>query len=412
MANSPASRTSSIFQFALIFLLVYIASQLFMNQFFPAKEVPVAGAAQGIILEAPKAKVGLGGNPIVNIRNQTASGFTLASRCPLPPLDFFRVVPTGTGSESYVPMDPKSPALPCTASSAVAAGETTSVDLRPWKNAFFNEMQVVEARLPAESAAFAAPNSDRVRIEVSEPNVFVKLFRVLIMKPFLNFLILIASITPNHELGIAIIVLTLAVKLLLFYPTQRSMEGQKKMQLLQPKLEELKKKYPGDAKKQQEETLRLWKEHGINPFGSCLPLLIQFPVLIGLFYVIQDATVLELSRHLIYPAYQHLTWSFDTQFLWLDLLKPDWYFFPAALVVMQFVQMKLAFAIQKKKSGPDAAPIAAAQQMQQKLMLYGLPVMIGVFAFQFPAAVSLYWGVSTLFAIGQQMIVNREHLRV
>jgi YidC/Oxa1 family membrane protein insertase len=184
------------------------------------------------------------------------------------------------------------------------------------------------------------------------------------------------------------------------------------MQMLQPKLEELKKKYPNDPKKQQEETMKLWKEHNINPFSSCLPLVIQFPVLIGLLYVIRDATHLDLVRHLIYPVYQNLSWSFDTQFLWLDLLKPEWIVLPITLVVLQFLQMKLTFAIQKKKTKSDAAAPSASANMQQKVMLYALPIMIGVFALQFPAAVSLYWGVSTLFAIGQQMIVNREHLRV
>jgi len=160
--------------------------------------------------------------------------------------------------------------------------------------------------------------------------------------------------------------------------------------------------------------MKVWKEHGINPFQSCLPLLIQMPVLIGVFYTVRDGSILELSKHLIYPFYQHLDWTFGTTFLGLDLLKPNVYIFPPLLVILQFIQMKLTFAAAKKKrqqSGEKAKNEGdKSQQLQQQMMLYGLPLMIGVFAFQFPAAVSLYWGVSTLFAIGQQMVVNREKI--
>jgi len=301
-------------------------------------------------------------------------------------------------------------ALECPPALTVQPGAKAKVDLTLWKNAFFGELGEVELRLPTDLKKFSTPAADHVRVTVKEPGALTKLFRTIITKPFLNFLILVASLTPGHNLGIAIIVLTLLVKLLLFFPTQHSMESQKKMQLLQPKLEELKKKFPGDARKQQEETMKLWKEHKINPFSSCLPLLIQFPVLIGLFYVIRDGTNLELSRHLVYPVYQHLSWSFDPHFLWMNLLQPERIVMPITLAVLQFIQMKMAFAIQKRKStNPSPKP---GSNMQQTVMLYGLPLMIGVFALQFPAAVSLYWGVSTLFAIGQQMIVNREHLRV
>jgi membrane protein insertase Oxa1/YidC/SpoIIIJ len=82
--------------------------------------------------------------------------------------------------------------------------------------------------------------------------------------------------------------------------------------------------------------------------------------------------------------------------------------------------MKLSFSIQKRKKakqdvidvGDKEKSAASPEAMQQKMMLYGLPLMIGIFALRFPSAVAVYWGVSTLFAIGQQMIVNREHLRV
>jgi len=138
---------------------------------------------------------------------------------------------------------------------------------------------------------------------------------------------------------------------------------------------------------------------------------IQFPILIGLFYVIRDGSVIELSRHLVYPFYAHIDWSFGTIFLGLDLTEPSRYIMPPLLVFAQFLQLKLSFMNVKnnqRKKEKDAAQPLDQQEVQQKVMLYVLPIMIGVFAFQFPAAVSLYWGVSTVFAIGQQLLVNRK----
>ena len=136
------------------------------------------------------------------------------------------------------------------------------------------------------------------------------------------------------------------------------------------------------------------------------------PVLIGVFYTVRTG-LLWRSRSTSSILYQHIDWTFGTTFLGLNLLESNAYLFAPLLVIMQFIQMKLTFAAAKKKreqSGKPASTGDASQQLQQKMMLYGLPLMIGVFAFQFPAAVSLYWGVSTLFAIGQQMVVNREKI--
>lgn len=427
---ASAKKTSNqLLQFLIIFLGVYLGSQFIIKLFYPSSTAQ-NGAPQ-ILVVAGSSSYNEGNDPVINVTNNTASGFTLASRCPNPPFDVFVVTNVGLPTEKLTPVTATGTAVPCVAHPTIPAGAKAAITMAPWKYSLFAKQATYELRLPqneipkpvasGSGVAAVSEHPTVTRFAISEPGPFTKLFRAIITKPFLNFLIFVASLTPGYNLGIAIIILTLVVKLLLFIPTQRSLESQKKMQMLQPKLDELKRIYANDAKKQQEETMRLWKEHGINPFGACLPTLIQLPVLIGLLFVIRDGSHLELSRHLIYSFYQHLTWSFGTSFLWLDLFKPDFYVMPVVLVVLQFLQMKMTFAIEKRKKAKqnvidvgnkkDKAP-ASAQDMQQKMMLYIFPLMIGFFAFQFPSAVSLYWGVSTLFAIGQQAIVNREHLRV
>ncbi len=422
---APAQKKGSIMQFLLIFATVYIGSQLLLRMFFPA-QVGGETALTGVTLRA--GNVTMGNEIAVTIRNGTATELAIPSRCPDVPLDVFYV--TGTGALQSL----RASELigRCETLSPIAPGTELQVKLSQWKYSVFDRPGTYEVRFPGSgSGAVADPAQGTgaslqavapVRFVISEPGVFTKLFRTFISAPFLNFLIFVASLLPDHNLGIAIIVLTVVVKLLLFIPTKHALEGQKKMQILQPKLEALKEKYRDDPKRIQEETMKLWSEHKINPFQSCLPTLIQFPILIGLFYVIRDGSHLEVSRHLIYPMYQNLTWTFGTSFFGLDLLKPDLWVMPVLLVTLQFLQMKLSFAIQKRKTAKtDVIDVGAkdkkekksmsSQATQQNMMLYGLPLMIGFFAIQFPAAVSVYWGISTLFSIGQQILVNREHIR-
>jgi YidC/Oxa1 family membrane protein insertase len=420
---SAAKKSSRLLDFALIFIATLLLSQFAMSWFFPKPD----SRAAGVFLTMQADSLRTGNDAIAVVENRTDKAVTVPARCPRPPLDLFRV-----SGETLTPIADPQPAVPCeTDGVTVEPGKTGDIPLSSWKYSAYAENGLYEVQLPAgiavSSSGAVASGSGTVvspvsaRFDVHEPGVFVKLYRGLIVKPFLNSLVFIASVLPGHNLGLAIIILTILVKLLLFYPTQKSLEGQKKMQLLQPKLEEVRKKYKEDPQKQQEETVRLWKEHKINPFQSCLPILLQFPILIGLITVIGSGSNIDLSRHLLYGGYQHLAWTFDTNFLGLDLTVPHIWIFPPLLIVLQFIQMWLSFRIADKKKAKQIEKIEhggvqttekSAQELQQKVMMYVLPLMIGFFALRYPSAVALYWGISTLFAIGQQIIVNREHLKV
>lgn len=434
MPDAPKRR--NLFQFMLLFAVIYLATQFVLRIFFPSQ----FGGSQpqtGILLRPVDASITIGHHPELVLENRTQAPLMIPSRCPSPPFDLFSMENPGTPQEKATPITSTEAVTGCEPTPTIPPGEEAKLSLAPWKYALFERVGTFEARLPSDVTSPAATGTGTAlapvstRFTISEPGVITKLFRTFITAPFLNALIFIASLIPSHDLGFAIIILTLLVKILLFLPTKHALEGQKKMQLLQPKLEALKHQYGSDQKKMQEETMKLWKEHKINPFSACLPTLLQLPILIGLFYVIRDGSHLEVSRHLIYPAYQDLPWGFDTFFLGLDLLKPSVYIMPPLLVVLQYLQMKLSFAINARKKaksesakiidvpqkndkqdGKEAKKPASPQDMQQKIMTYGLPLMIGFFAFQFPAAVSIYWGISTLFSIGQQILVNREHLTV
>jgi len=409
MTPSPAKKPSSrIIDFLIIGLLVFLATQYLFPRFFGEQEA----APQGVVVAMEDASLIAGQDPILTVQNDTTSALTVPVTCPNPPVGivFLGMSESGTG----ITIDAGEPLIGCANVPEIAAGKSATISLAPWKYAAFTEQGYYDLAFSADSASGAVRVSTRV--SVGTQSAIGKIYATFITTPFLNFLVFVASVLPGHDLGIAIILLTLAVKIILFIPTQHSLEGQKKMQLLQPQIEALRKKHADDAVKMNQEIMKLWKENKINPFQSCLPLLLQFPVLIGLYHVIRDAQDLALSQHLLYGPFQNITWTFDTMFLGLDLTLTYALLFSPLLVVLQFIQMKLTFYIADKKKAkkideamhqPDNP-----QDMQQKIMLYALPLMIGFFAWQVPAAVSLYWGVSTLFAIGQQLIVNREHLKV
>jgi YidC/Oxa1 family membrane protein insertase len=402
---AESSTRSKILDALLLVAALYLLVEFTLPYLFPQWFGKNAGQT-GIALTPQSQSVSLGNAPTLRVENHSQTGVTLSSRCPLPPVDVF--MPPAKR------LMPKETAGPCPAEPAlIPPGKTVTLNLAPWKYSVFGTGGTYQVKLPLTGTGQLT-----AQVTMKEPGPFTKLFRAVITKPFLNFLVFVASFLPDHNLGVAIIVLTLLVKLLLYLPTQHSLESQKKMQLLQPKIEAVKRKYPDDPQKVQEETMKLWKEHKINPLSSCLPVLVQFPVLIGLFYVIRDGSHLGASQHLLYSFYKDLPWKeFGTHFLGLDLLQTTPIIGALVLVALQFGQMKLAFTLSaRKKKQKDGAASGAAdekapvdpQTMQQRFMLYGLPLMIGFFAIRFPLAVALYWGVSTLFAIGQQIVVNRK----
>lgn len=410
-AKKPASR---LLDFLLIALLVFLGSQYLIPMFFGDDDAPPPAPVE---LSMRDATLIPGQDPIVVVRNNMTTPLTFVASCPRPPAEIRYLGEDGTASGAFV--DPGEPIVGCDEPDVIAPGTEGELSLDPWKYEAFGRTGVYEltVRLQTMSGgALLEVGPYAVRAASVEQGMFGKAYATFITRPFLNFLVLVASFLPDHDLGVAIILLTIAVKILLFIPTQHSLEGQKKMQLLQPKIEALRKQHKDDAVKMNQEIMKLWKENNINPFQSCLPLLLQFPVLIGLFHVIRDTSDLALSRHLLYGPFQDVSWTFDTHFLGLDLMLTYAWLWAPLLVVMQFIQMKLVFYIADKKKAQkiDEAVHQAdnPQDLQQKIMLYVLPLMIGFFAFQVPSAVSLYWGISTLFAIGQQLIVNREHLRV
>lgn len=196
------------------------------------------------------------------------------------------------------------------------------------------------------------------------------------------------SVVPNY--GVAIIVLTILVRLVTAPLTNRQMRSMERMRALAPKLEELRAKYADDKAKQSEEMMRLYRQEGVNPLGGCLPMVLQIPVFIGLFYALRSSIELRHS-----PFFGWIT----------DLSTPESLFTIPGLelpVRVLPILMGLSMIAQQKLTPMQADPA------QAKMMLVVMPVMMTVMFYQFPSGLVLYWMVSNVIAIAHQLWIGRR----
>lgn len=198
-----------------------------------------------------------------------------------------------------------------------------------------------------------------------------------------QFLLWLAKLLGNNY-GWTIIVFTIIVRIILLPLNAISIRSSSKMQQIQPQITELRKKYPGrDTESRQllsQETNKLYKEAGVNPYTGCLPLLIQLPVMYALYQAIWRTPELQ-----------------NGHFLWMDLGKPDpYYVMPILAMIFTFISTYIG-----QMSTPQSS-----QSWMTKMMTYGMAVMVGVMAIGFQSAITLYWVISNLFQAVQTFILQ------
>ncbi len=229
------------------------------------------------------------------------------------------------------------------------------------------------------------------------------IFNVFLYKPLFNGLIFLYNILPGHDFGIAIIILTAIIRLF-FYPLfQKQMKAQKEMTLLQPKIKDVQKKYQNDKEKQAQAVMELYKEYKVNPFSGCLPMLIQLPILIAFFQVLRTGLDPERLNGLYW--FVENPGLIDPMFLGLiDLAKSS---APLAVLagIAQFIQSKMTLPATNLQKGlrSDFAGLMSTQ------MIYFMPVLTVMIAWQLPAGLPLYWLVLTIFGIIQQYFMNKNN---
>ncbi len=244
------------------------------------------------------------------------------------------------------------------------------------------------------------------------------MWNTIIVDPFTNILLAITMLVKNF--GLAIIIFTFLIKLLTWPLNSQQIKSTKAMQDLQndPKYKKIMEKYKDNKEMQAQEQMRIYKERGISPFGSCLPTLLQFPIIIGLYQSIMKAMAsspLELMqlKNIIYPFLNvDKILPIQHHFLWMDLGQPErlmvlGFGIPVLAILVVISQFMMTKVMTPATAGGDSGGQAAA--MTKSMNVY-MPLLMGYIAYSWSAGLGLYLLVSNIFSVVQYATMNKTPL--
>ena len=252
------------------------------------------------------------------------------------------------------------------------------------------------------------------------------IFSTFIYNPLYNLLIFVYNIVPFHDFGIAIIIVTLLIKLLLVPLSRKQIESQKKMNELQPKIKAIQEKHKDNKEEQSKALMEFYKESKTNPFSGCLPMIVQLVFLIAIYQVFFNISKAGLSvdAKALYSFVANpgeinkmfiglIDLSAVLNLSQLTLASVPHIILILAAAVSQYFQAKMLMAKQavvdkNKKVEPKDDGKPDFTQMMSKQMLYFGPLLTLFIGVKFPAGLALYWLVSTGFMIAQQYMVEKE----
>jgi len=231
----------------------------------------------------------------------------------------------------------------------------------------------------------------------------INFFNIVLYQPLINALILLYTYLPGKDLGMAIIVFTVLIKLILSPLSLKSIRSQRALSRLQPKLKEIQQKYKNDREAQSKALMELYQKEKVNPLSGCLPLLLQLLVLIALYQVFLKGLNPEVLKESLYsfvpyPGKIHLTlfWKIPLEHPKANLV------FAFLASVLQFIQTKVGI-VETKEQKQDFST------MFQNQMLYFFPVLTFFIIWKLGSVIGLYWIVSTIFSIGEHYFVLKKY---
>lgn len=239
------------------------------------------------------------------------------------------------------------------------------------------------------------------------------LFTTILLQPILNLLVWLYNTVPGNDLGVAIILLTILVKAILYPVTMAQIKQQKMLQTLQPKVDEIRKRLKDDKEAQAKELTDLYKREKVNPASSCLPLLVQLPIFIGLYRALRDGLSSQ-GLNLLYPFVANPGTLDTMMFGFIDLSKPN----IVLAVLAGAVQFWQSYQILKKPAlttappteiaNTDAAKDESMATAINKQMMYVMPLVTIFIGISLPGGLTLYWLVMSLLTVAQQALFLRK----
>jgi len=236
--------------------------------------------------------------------------------------------------------------------------------------------------------------------------MFQYLYSTFFYEPVLNLLVFLYNISPGHDLGIAIILLTLVIKIILLPLSKKSLKSQKALQELQPKIEEIKRKFKNKKEEMSRAMMSLYKENKVNPFSSCLPLIIQLPFLLAVFRVFRNGFN-NSSLDLVYSFINKPEVINSISLGFVDLSAKNNIYLAVAAGLAQFWQTKMMMTKRPAKKTPGAKDEDMMAIMNKQAM-YFMPLLTVFIAYTFPAGLALYWLTTTLLTVFQQLYIFKK----
>lgn len=236
------------------------------------------------------------------------------------------------------------------------------------------------------------------------------LFHNFFYAPLYNGLVLFINITPYHNVGLAVVLFTCLIKVIIFPLSQQSIKTQFEMKRIEPEINELKLKYKDDKKLQAEKTMELYKNKGVNPFSGIFLMLIQLPILIALYWVFLKGGLPEIDKLTIY-SFTKIPDVINMNFFNISVTDKS-ILFALFVAVAQFFQMQITIPQTKKVEAKDDKKSNFADELSKSMnmqMKYVMPVIMFFIAKNFPLVVSLYLITSSLFAIGQELYIRSKY---
>jgi YidC/Oxa1 family membrane protein insertase len=241
------------------------------------------------------------------------------------------------------------------------------------------------------------------------------LFNIILFEPIFNAVVFIYKYIP--DMGTAIIILTIIIRIILYLPSRSSIRSQKTLQDTQPKLKAIQEKYKNNKEELGRQLMKFYKENKVNPLSSCLPLLIQLPILIALYRAFLAVSQTDPGTHILVAAqlqhlYEPLRNLFTTaainpiSFGFIDISRNHNIILAVLAGAAQFWQTRMLMAKQPPKlPGAKDESITAGVNKQ---MMYMMPLLTVLFGYQFPAGLTIYWLMSTLFTVAQQYYIFKK----
>ena len=232
--------------------------------------------------------------------------------------------------------------------------------------------------------------------------LLVDIFNNFLYYPLFNSLILIYNYLPGHDFGLAIIVLTIIIRIILYPISVKALNSQKVLQKLQPQMKEIQEKYKDDKEKQTKEILELYKREKVNPFSGLFLALIQLPILIALYNVFWNGLNLKeldnLYSFVLNPA------QINPLFFGLVDLSKSNFIFSILAGIIQFFQTKMLIPQDSKNKTKETD----INSIIQKQMVYIFPFITVIILLKLPSALGLYWTISGIFSIVQQHFIFKN----